>query len=102
MSYFSPKEFPDKKYFIFGKSGAKNLSVDLDVPFLGEIPIEETIREAGDFGRPVSLQKNTDISESISSITRNMITQLLKRNKNLPPTEIVKITNMSGCSAIKK
>lgn len=102
MSYFSPKEFPYKKYFIFGKSGAKNLSVDLDVPFLGEIPIEETIREAGDFGRPVSLQKNTDISESISLITKNMITQLLKRNKNLPPTEIVKITNMSGCSAIKK
>ncbi len=102
MSYFSPNEFPDKKYFIFGKSGAKNLSVDLDVPFLGEIPIEETIREAGDYGRPVSLQKNTDISESISSITKNMITQLLKRNKNLPPTEIVKITNMSGCSAIKK
>tara|TARA_B100000963_G_scaffold329564_1_gene319008 strand:- start:15500 stop:16636 length:1137 start_codon:yes stop_codon:yes gene_type:complete len=102
MSYFSPDEFPDKKYFIFGKSGAKNLSVDLDVPFLGEIPIEETIREAGDYGRPVSLQKNTDISESISLITKNMITQLLKRNKNLPPTEIVKITNMSGCSAIKK
>ena len=102
MSYFSPNEFPDKKYFIFGKSGAKNLSVDLDVPFLGEIPIEETIREAGDYGRPVSLQKNTDISESISLITKNMITQLLKRNKNLPPTEIVKITNMSGCSAIKK
>ncbi|MDG2396733.1 MAG: Mrp/NBP35 family ATP-binding protein [Flavobacteriaceae bacterium] len=101
MSYFSTNDIPDKKYYIFGESGAKNLSKDLKVPFLGEIPIDQSIREAADYGRPAALQKNSDISNAIDIITRNMIDQLLTRNRNLPKTQIVKIENMSGCSAIK-
>ncbi len=101
MSYFTTNDIPDKKYYIFGESGAKNLSKDLKVPFLGEIPIDQSIREAADYGRPAALQKNSDISNAIDIITRNMIDQLLTRNRNLPKTQIVKIENMSGCSAIK-
>ncbi|MFT5249931.1 MAG: ATP-binding protein involved in chromosome partitioning, partial [bacterium] len=48
MAYFTPKELPENKYYIFGKEGAKNLSNDLNIPFLGEIPLVQSIREAGD------------------------------------------------------
>lgn len=99
MSYFTPDELPDKKYYIFGQDGAKNLAKDLNVPFLGEIPLVQSIREAGDVGRPVALQENTPLEEAFTEITKNVLTQLVKRNKDLPPTEIVRITNTSGCAA---
>ena len=51
MAYFTPEELPNNKYYIFGKEGAKNLAADLNVPFLGEIPLVQGIREAGDEGR---------------------------------------------------
>ena len=101
MSYFTPAELPDNKYYIFGKDGAKNLSTDIDTTFLGEVPLVQSIREAGDVGHPVALQNDTVLEESFINITKNMITQLVKRNKDLPPTEIVKITTMAGCSAVK-
>ena len=101
MAYFTPKELPKNKYYLFGKEGAKNLSIDLKVPFLGEVPLIQSIREAGDIGRPASLQKNSIIENAFNTITKNMISELLLRNKKLPPTEVVKIRTMSGCSAIK-
>jgi ATP-binding protein involved in chromosome partitioning len=101
MAYFTPEELPDNKYYLFGKQGAKNLSSDLDIPFLGEIPIIQSVREAGDVGRPAAMQENT-ISENIfNTICKNMLSQLLIRNKELPETEIVKITTMSGCISKK-
>lgn len=102
MSYFTPKELPENKYYIFGKEGAKNLAEDTQVPFLGEIPLVQSVREAGDFGRPAALQEESAVSDAIHSITQNMVAQVVERNKNLPPTQVVKITTMSGCSAIKK
>jgi ATP-binding protein involved in chromosome partitioning len=99
MSYFTPEELPDNKYYIFGKDGAKNLAKDINTEFLGEIPLVQSIREAGDVGRPVALQENTPLEEAFTEITRKMLTQLVKRNKDLPPTEIVRITNTSGCAA---
>ena len=101
MAYFSPEENPSIKYYLFGKQGAKNLSEDLEVPFLGEVPLIQSIREAGDVGRPASLQTNSLIKDVFSEISKNMISELLIRNKNLPATEIIKIKTMSGCSAIK-
>ena len=98
MSYFTPEELPDNKYYIFGKDGAKNLSADIDTSFLGEVPLVQSIREAGDVGHPVALQDSTPLEEAFSGITKKMLTQLVNRNKNLPPTEIVRITTMSGCS----
>ena len=98
MAYFTPEELPNNKYYIFGREGAKNLSEDIGTSFLGEIPLVQSIREAGDVGHPVALQKNTSLSEAFESVTKEMVSQLLKRNANLPPTEVVRITTMSGCS----
>jgi len=101
MAYFTPKELPKNKYYLFGKEGAKNLSIDLKVPYLGEVPLIQSIREAGDLGRPASLQENSIIEKVFNTITKNMISELLLRNKKLPETEVIKIKTMSGCSAIK-
>lgn len=98
MAYFTPAELPDNKYYIFGQGGARNLAEDITTSFLGEIPLVQSIREAGDVGRPVALQENTTLSEAFTEMTKEMVSQLLKRNANLPPTEVVRITTMSGCS----
>jgi len=97
MSYFTPAELPDNKYYIFGKDGAKNLAEDIDTAFLGEVPLVQSIREAGDVGHPVALQDNTPLEKAFNEITKNTLSQLVKRNDDLPPTEVVRITTMSGC-----
>lgn len=102
MAYFTPYELPENKYYIFGKHGAKNLSDDMKVKFLGEVPIVQSIREASDFGHPASLQEDSKISLTFRDITKNMVSELVKRNKDLPPSEILKITTMAGCSAVNK
>ncbi|AMC11503.1 chromosome partitioning protein [Lutibacter profundi] len=98
MSYFTPAELPNNKYYIFGKDGAKNLAKDIETAFLGEVPLVQSIREAGDIGHPVALQDNTPLENAFSEIAKNALTQLVKRNNDLPPTEVVRITTMSGCS----
>ncbi len=98
MSYFSPAELPDHKYYIFGKDGAKHLAEDLKTTLLGEIPLVQSIREAGDVGHPVALQEDTVLEKAFAETTKKMLSQLVKRNEDLPPTEIVRITTMSGCS----
>jgi ATP-binding protein involved in chromosome partitioning len=102
MSYFTPEELPNNKYYIFGQDGAKNLAEDIQTKFLGEVPLVQSIREAADVGRPVALQEGTILEKSFNDIAKEMVSELLKRNKNLPPTEVVRITTMSGCSAVKK
>ena len=102
MAYFSPAELPDNKYYIFGKEGAKNLAYDLDVPFLGEIPLVQSIREAGDIGRPAAMQTGTLLELAFEKLTRNVVEEVVKRNDDLPPTEAIKITTMAGCSSVKK
>lgn len=102
MAYFTPEELPENKYYIFGKEGAKNLAEDLNVPFLGEVPIVQSIREAGDYGRPAALQTGSVIEKVFEEITRKVVQEVLGRNKNLPATEVVKITTMAGCAAVKK
>jgi ATP-binding protein involved in chromosome partitioning len=102
MAYFTPEELPDNKYYIFGNGGARNLAEDLQVPFLGEVPIVQSIREAGDFGRPAAMQTGSVIEKVFEEITRNIVQEVVSRNENLPPTEAIKITTMAGCSAVKK
>ena len=99
MSYFTPEELPDSKYYIFGRDGARYLAEDLGVPFLGGLPLVQSLREAGDVGRPAVLQGGAS-EDAFTSITQSLITELVQRNKELPPTEIVKITTMAGCSAV--
>ncbi|NNL09115.1 MAG: Mrp/NBP35 family ATP-binding protein [Croceitalea sp.] len=102
MAYFTPAELPNNKYHIFGKDGAKHLAEDLKVPFLGEIPLVQSIREAGDIGRPAALQTATPIEEAFETLTKNVVQELVQRNTALPPTEAIKITTMAGCAAVKK
>ena len=101
MAYFSTED-SEEKHYIFGEAGVKYLSEDLNINFLGEIPLFKDLRESSDYGRPGSLQESTEVSEVFENISKNVVEQLLKRNKELPPTKIVEITNLVGCSAIKK
>ncbi|MBC8395989.1 MAG: P-loop NTPase [Flavobacteriales bacterium] len=101
MAYFKTDDSKEKHY-IFGEAGVKYLSKDLNINFLGEIPLFKSLREASDFGRPGSLQESSEISDIFDDISKNVVEQLLIRNKELPPTKVVEITNLVGCSAIKK
>lgn len=111
MAYFIPEtsadgildsQLSETKHYIFGKEGAKNLAKDLEVPFLGEVPIIQSIREAGDYGRPAAMQSGTSIETIFETITRNVVQETVIRNENLPATEAIKITTMAGCSAVNK
>jgi len=102
MAYFTPEELPENKYYIFGKEGAKHLAEDLKIPFLGEVPLVQSIREAGDVGRPAALQAATQVEIAFEEITKNVVSEVVKRNTDLAPTEAIKITTMAGCSAVKK
>ena len=101
MAYFTPEELPDHKYYIFGKDGAKHLAEDLGVPFIGVLPLVQSIREAGDVGRPAALQTSGPTTEAFEVLTREAVRQVVARNESLPPTEAIKITTMAGCSALK-
>ncbi len=98
MAYFQPAECPENKYYLFGRDGGKNLARSFNLAFLGEVPIVQSIREAGDAGRPSALQENTRLSEIWDEITRNVVEKTVERNKKLPPTEKIKITNQAGCT----
>lgn len=98
MAYFTPKELPNNKYYIFGKKGVKKLADSMELSYLGEIPIIQSIREASDYGRPAVLQEEEFVSGIYMNLAKNMISSLVKRNENLPPSEAVRITTMSGCS----
>ena len=102
MAYFTPAELPDHKYYIFGERGAEYLAADKKVPFLGALPLIQSIREAADVGRPAALQEDTLVRKTIDETARKMVEELIHRNDKLPPTKVVKISNMVGCSAIKK
>ena len=73
----------------------------MGVALLGEIPLVQSVREAGDVGRPAALQDQTPVSEAFKSLTKEVVSELVKRNETLPPTEAIRITTMAGCSAVK-
>ena len=92
MSYFTPAELPNNKYFIFGEGGAKKMAEELQVPLLGEIPLVQSIREAGDVGRPAVLQEQTPTAAVMDRIVMRMLEEVEVRNKEKEPTKTVKIT----------
>ena len=85
MSWFTPMELPDNKYYIFGHNGCKNLADEMDVPFLGQIPVVQSISESGDTGLPVVLQKDLS-GEAFKSIADRLLIEIIKRNTEKDPT----------------
>jgi ATP-binding protein involved in chromosome partitioning len=80
MSYFTPEELPDKKYHIFGADGGKNLAEKIGVPLLGQVPIVQSIREAGDVGRPAALQEDTPVGVAFREIAQSVAQQMAIMN----------------------
>jgi len=92
MAYFTPPDMPEKKYYIFGDSGAKHLAKEMGVPVLGEIPIEQTVRESGDNGLPIVLADDSSFSaRAFVGATENMKQQLELRSKSGETTKKVDI-----------
>lgn len=92
MAWFTPAELPDNKYYIFGKDGVKGLSEQLNVPLLGQIPLVQSVREAGDVGRPALLQNDTPIAQTFKQLAASVVEQVEVRNKTMDPTKKVEIT----------
>lgn len=80
MAFFTPEELPDNKYYIFGRDGGKALATAFDVPFLGEIPIVQSITEGGDRGVPVALDKESVLAAVFSEIAGKVAQQVAINN----------------------
>ena len=91
MSYFTPAELPENKYYIFGKEGGKRLAEEYDLPFLGQIPIVESIREGGDKGVPAAVGENEVARKAILDFAGNAVRQIAIRNASVAPTRKVEV-----------
>jgi ATP-binding protein involved in chromosome partitioning len=89
MAYFTPAELPENKYYIFGKDGCKKLSDEMNVPFLGQIPLVQSIREGGDSGHPAVLDSDTPTANAFVEIADQVARQVSIRNANYAPTKKV-------------
>lgn len=93
MSWFTPAELPDNRYYIFGQDGCKNLAEKENLPLLGQIPIVQSIMEDGEEGNPSALDENTPTGRAFSELTDNLVKATEDRNKNQGPTRRVDIKN---------
>lgn len=92
MAYFTPPDMPDKKYYIFGEGGASHLAQEMNVPVLGEVPLQQTLREGGDSGKPIVLDDaESPAATALMQVTGNMQQQLAIRNKEQAPTKKIDI-----------
>lgn len=92
MSWFTPAELPENKYYIFGKEGCKTLAEELEIPLLGQIPIVQSICEGGDDGKPVGLNKETITGIAFEKLARSVVERVDERNKTMPETQTVKVS----------
>ncbi len=91
MSYFTPAELPDNKYYIFGKDGGKHLADEFDIALLGQIPIVQSIREGGDSGVPVMVGDDPISKKAFEEFAGNAVRSIAMRNANMPATQIQQI-----------
>lgn len=92
MSWFTPEELPDNRYYIFGKEGCKKLAEKMNIPLLGQVPIVQGIRESGDSGKPAALSADKASGMAFTQLSKEVEKALAKRNKELDPTRKVEIT----------
>ncbi|MDD4589760.1 MAG: Mrp/NBP35 family ATP-binding protein [Parabacteroides sp.] len=92
MSWFTPAELPENRYYLFGKDGGKHLAEEFQVPLLGQIPIVQSICEGGDNGSPVALNPESITGAAFQLLAENVVEQVEYRNKNTAPTHRVIVT----------
>lgn len=93
MAYFTPAELPESKYYIFGKGGARKMAEQFEVPFLGEVPLVQSIREGGDVGMPALTGDDLISREAFMAVAERVAQQVSIRNANLAPTQVVQMNS---------
>jgi ATP-binding protein involved in chromosome partitioning len=83
MAYFTPPELPDSRYYIFGKDGGKKLADEFEIPFLGQIPLVESIREGGDIGVPVMVSDDEISKKAFENFAGNVVRNIARLNANV-------------------
>lgn len=91
MSFFTPAELPDNKYYIFGKEGGKRLAEEVNVPLLGQIPLVQGICESGDHGSPIALNDSTKVGIAFRQLAESIAQQVAIRNNTMAPTKVVEM-----------
>ena len=92
MAYFTPPDLPDRKYYLFGQGGARRLALELHVPFLGEIPLEQVLRQTGDDGTPIMVAHPESASaQAFAAAAANIVAQVAQRTATQPPTQPIEI-----------
>lgn len=91
MAYFTPAELPENKYYIFGKGGARQMAEQFELPFLGEIPIVQSIREGGDKGIPAVIDDEPVSRKAFTELAQHVAQNIAIRNANLEPTKVVQM-----------
>lgn len=93
MSYFTPAELPDNKYFIFGKEGGRRLASEYDLPFLGEIPLVQGIREGGDKGKPIMVSEDAVSRRAFEDFAAHVVRSISMRNAQLSAEKIAELVS---------
>ena len=91
MSWFTPAELPENKYYLFGKEGVKRLAEEMHVPLLGQIPIVQSICENGDNGTPEVLNDGSQTGQAFMAFARRVVEETGRRNAEQAPTKIVEV-----------
>jgi ATP-binding protein involved in chromosome partitioning len=91
MSYFTPAELPDNKYYIFGKDGGKRLAEEYDIPFLGQIPLVQSIREGGDIGVPIMMSDDVVSRKAFSDFAGNAARSIAMLNANMRSERVAEV-----------
>ncbi len=91
MSWFTPAELPENKYYLFGNGGGKNMAEQFDIPFLGQIPLVQGIREGGDMGVPIMVGDDGITQKALMDVAGNAVRSIAMRNANMDATKIVEI-----------
>lgn len=92
MAYFTPAELPDNKYYLFGQDGGKTFARRYELPFLGEVPLVQSVREGGDQGVPVVMEEGNPAGGAFTEIAESLARSIAIRNADLPETDRVEIT----------